>query len=198
VADPFAKMGRKVVEMLWLIAEGMGMNTADLIAADFEKRGFTHAFGIIGAGNISLYDAIARRGFTRLIPVHHEQAAAMAATYYWRTCGRLAPVLPTTGGGSANTLTGVIAAWMDSIPLLVVSGNEPSKYFREGCRVVGVQGYHSHLLPWVKFGERVMDAEDALSVLDHAIKLALRDRPGPVWVDICRDIQVKEVEREAI
>jgi thiamine pyrophosphate-dependent acetolactate synthase large subunit-like protein len=50
----------------------------------------------------------------------------------------------------------------------------------------------------VKFGERVMDAEDALSVLDHAIKLALRDRPGPVWVDICRDIQVKEVEREAI
>lgn len=169
------------------------MTAADLLAQAFEKRGFTHAFGIIGAGNISLYDAIARRGFTQIVPVHHEQAAAMAATYYWRVNGKLAPVLPTTGGGSANTLTGVIAAWMDSIPLLVVSGNEPSRYFREECRVVGVQGYHSHLLPWLKYGERVMDAEDVVMVLNHAIRLATSERPGPVWVDVPRDVQMKEV-----
>lgn len=169
------------------------MTAADRLAELFEEHGFRHAFGIIGAGNIGLYDAIARRGFTEIIPVHHEQAAAMAATYYWRTCGRFAPVLPTTGGGSANTLTGVIAAWMDSIPLLVVSGNEPSKYFRENCRVVGVQGYHSHMIPWVKYGERVTDAEDLPHVLDHAMRIAVQGRPGPVWVDVCRDIQTKEV-----
>ena len=169
------------------------MTAADRLAELFEKHKFTHAFGIIGAGNIAIYDAIARRGFTEIIPVHHEQAAAMAATYYWRTNGRLAPVLPTTGGGSANTLTGVIAAWMDSIPLLVVSGNEPSKYFRENCRVVGVQGYVSHMIPWVKYGERVTDAEELPHILKHAIRLATTERPGPVWVDLPRDLQGKEV-----
>lgn len=169
------------------------MTAAELIAATFEKYGFKHAFGIIGAGNIPLYDAIARRGYTQIIPVHHEQAAAMAATYYWRVCEKFAPVLPTTGGGSANTLTGVLAAWMDSIPLLVVSGNEPSKYFREGCRVVGVQGYHSHLLPWLKYGERVMDAEDVVHTIKFAMEKALEARPGPAWVDVPRDIQLKEV-----
>lgn len=169
------------------------MTAADRLAELFEEHGFTHAFGIIGAGNIALYDAIVRRGATEIIPVHHEQCAAMAATYYWRTCGRLSPVLPTTGGGSANTLTGVIAAWMDSIPLLVVSGNEPSKYFREGCRVVGVQGYDSAMIPWVKYGVRLGDAEDLPTTLDHAIRLATTGRPGPVWVDIPRDLQTKEV-----
>ena len=169
------------------------MTAADKLAELFETYGFHHAFGIIGAGNISLYDAIARRGFTEIIPMHHEQAAAMAATYYWRTCGRLAPVLPTTGGGSANTLTGVIAAWMDSIPLLVVSGNEPSKYFREGCRVVGVQGYISHMIPWVKYGERVERAEDVPTVIEQAIVLATGERPGPCWVDVPRDVQGMEV-----
>ena len=169
------------------------MTAADKLAALFEKRGFTHAFGIIGAGNICIYDAIARRGFTEICPVHHEQSAAMAATYYWRVCGRLAPVLPTTGGGSANTLTGVIAAWMDSIPLLVVSGNEPSKYFRDGTRVVGVQGYDSAMIPWVKCGVRLGDAEDLGTTLDRAILLATTGRPGPVWLDIPRDLQGKEL-----
>lgn len=169
------------------------MTAADRLAELFEQRKLTHAFGIIGAGNISLYDAIARRGFTQIIPVHHEQAAAMAATYYWRIKGRLAPVLPTTGGGSANTLTGVIAAWMDSIPLLIVSGNEPSKYFRENCRVVGVQGYVSHMIPWVKYGERVTDAGSLQSVLERAMEIAVEGRPGPVWVDVPRDIQGKEI-----
>ena len=169
------------------------MTAADKLAELFETYGFKHAFGIIGAGNISLYDAIARRGFTKLIPTHHEQAAAMSACYYWRTCGKLAPVLPTTGGGSANCLTGVMAAWMDSIPLLVVSGNEPSKYFREGCRVVGVQGYISHMIPWVKYGERVEKAEDISSTLSRAIRIATQDRPGPAWMDVPRDVQGMEV-----
>lgn len=169
------------------------MTAADHLAALFERHSFTTAFGIIGAGNVSIYDAIARRGFTEIVPVHNEQAAAMAATYYWRVCGRLAPVLPTTGGGSANTLTGVIAAWMDSIPLLVVSGNEPSKYFSEGCRVVGVQGYESHRIPWIKYGKRVEEASDLEETLELAIWEATRERPGPVWVDLPRDVQGMEV-----
>lgn len=169
------------------------MTAADRLAELFEERKFTHAFGIIGAGNIAIFDAIARRGFTEIVACHHEQAAAMAATYYWRACGKLAPVLPTTGGGSANTLTGVIAAWMDSIPLLVVSGNEPSRYFREGCRVVGVQGYISHAIPWVKWSEQVADPEDVAPYLSHAIRVALDKRPGPVWLDLPRDVQMKEV-----
>jgi len=169
------------------------MTAADLIAQRFKKHGFRHAFGIIGAGNISIFDAIHRLGFTQLVAVHHEQAAAMAASYYWRTCGILAPVLPTTGGGAANALTGVIAAWMDSIPLLIVSGNEPSKYFGQGCRVVGVQGYDSSAIPWAKGGARLSDAEDVGGAIEWAITLALKPRPGPVWLDVPRDLQTKEV-----
>ena len=169
------------------------MTAAEKLAELFEEYGFKHSFGIIGAGNVLLYDAIARRGFTEILAVHNEQAAAMAATYYWRTYGKLAPVLPTTGGGSANTLTGVIAAWMDSIPLLVISGNEPSKYFRDNCRVVGVQGYVSHMIPWVKYGKRVEKAEDISSTLSRAIRIATQERPGPAWMDVPRDVQGMEV-----
>lgn len=165
------------------------MRVADRLAQLFAEHGFRHAFGIIGAGNIALYDAIARLGFTKIIAVHHEQAAAMAATYYWRTNGKLAPVLPTTGGGSANTLTGVIAAWMDAIPLLIVSGNEPSKYFLDGGRVIGVQGYRNHEIPWVKRGVRLEEPKDLEFELSFCLDCATSGRFGPVWLDIPRDIQ---------
>ena len=90
-------------------------------------------------------------------------------------------------------LTGLLAAWMDSVPLLVVSGNEPSRYFRDGTRVVGVQGYHSHQLLWVKWSDRLKDAEDLPHLLDFAIDRAIEGRPGPVWLDLPRDLQTKEV-----
>lgn len=169
------------------------MNVAQDLVSRLRGLGITHCFGIIGAGNLTIYEALAQAGTPRIIAVHHEQAAAMAAAYYWRTCRRLAPVLPTTGGGSSNTLTGVIAAWQDSIPLLVISGNEPSRYFPEKCRVVGVQGYRSWEIPWVKWGVQLTEPSKLGETLQEAVHTALTGRPGPVWLDIPRDVQGMEV-----
>jgi acetolactate synthase-1/2/3 large subunit len=172
------------------------LKVSDLIAEWLEKKGITHSFGIVGGGNVILWDAISRRGKTELVCVHHEQAAAMAASYYFRTSGRLALCLVTTGAGSTNAITGVAAAWMDSIPLLVISGNEPSKYMRAKTRVWGVQGYGSSELvsDITKDSVRVMSPEDSIPLLEHATKLALTPRMGPVWVDIPKDIQGADVQ----
>lgn len=162
------------------------MRVADHIARTIADQGVTHAFGIIGAGNVALFDAIARLGETEIVCVHHEQAAVMAATAWGRTIGRTGVAIVTTGAGSANAITGALAAHMDSCPVVIISGNEPSKYLRNfNVRVSGVQGFHTdHAVePFVKcslrwYGERS---------LHDAFREAVSGRPGPVWLDIPRD-----------
>src|SRR5262245_19678002 len=95
---------------------------AQTIADYLRDCGCTHAFGLVGGGNVTVFDEISKR--MTLISTHQEQGAAMAAAYYYRTCGRIAPCLITSGAGSANAITGVMSAWMDGIPMLVLSGNE--------------------------------------------------------------------------
>lgn len=166
---------------------------ADRIAACLERMGIRHAFGIIGAGNSNLFDAIHRRGFTQIICVHHEQAACMAVQTYYRLSGRLAVALVTTGGGSTNAVTGVMSAWMDSIPSLIISGNEASRHTRPDnpLRIWGVQGYDSvHMVEkCTKLARRVLGTDDMEAVLEDACSLALSGRPGPVWLDIPMDVQ---------
>lgn len=178
------------------IAEPQGIDTYDMldgmktqahkVAEWLAAKDITHAFGIIGGGNVYLWDAITRLGKTKLVCVHHEQAAAMAATYYYRTSGRMALTLVTTGAGSTNAITGVMAAWMDSMPLLVISGNESLAYHGDGGRGFGFQGYLSwHVArPFTKLAEPLV-----VSRLDFALKTALEGRQGPVWLDFPKDKQ---------
>ena len=121
------------------------LKVSDLIAEALEDLDIKHVFGIIGAGNVHLFEAIARRGFTEIICVHHEQSACMATQTYYRSCGRLSASLLTTGAGSTNAVTGVVSAWADSIPGLVIAGNENSKFTKPESpyRMWGVQGYDS-------------------------------------------------------
>ncbi len=172
------------------------MQVADRIALWLADNDITHAFGIVGAGNVALYDAIHRLGETKIVACHHEQAAAMAATYYYRTSNRLALTLVTTGAGSTNAITGVAAAFMDSIPVIVISGNEPKKFFGlPHPRVIGVQGYDSVDLArtTTKRAVQIKHAKDAIPLLDICREASLSPRQGPVWVDIPRDIQVEKI-----
>lgn len=158
------------------------MNVAEYVAEFFERHGMKHAFGIVGAGNVALFDAIARRGFTEIVCTHHEAAAAVAAINYWRISGVLAPVLVTTGAGSANAITGVLNAWMDRVPLLVISGNETSQALEGTCRVKGAQGYQtSGVANWIT--KWAID----YPALDSAFRCAMTPAFGPVWMDIPRD-----------
>jgi acetolactate synthase-1/2/3 large subunit len=167
--------------------------TADIIAETLEKLGITHAFGIIGAGNVHIFEAVAKRGYTEIICVHHEQAAAMAMQTYYRTCGKLAVCLATTGAGSTNAVTGVVSAWADSIPGIVIAGNENSAHTKTSnpLRMWGVQGYDSvHMIEKVtKYSTRVTDPLKVVYELEKCAHLALDQRPGPVWIEIPMDIQ---------
>nr|WP_315401858.1 thiamine pyrophosphate-binding protein [uncultured Duganella sp.] len=174
------------------------IKVAELVAEALEKLGIEHAFGIIGAGNVHLFEAIARRGYTEIVCVHHEQAACMAVQTYYRTNGRLAAVLLTTGAGSTNGVTGVVSAWADSIPCIVIAGNENSKFcFPDNpLRMWGVQGYDScQMVEKVsKYQMRVTKMERAVYELEKGAHLALDGRPGPTWIEIPMDIQSGRID----
>lgn len=171
------------------------MTTADAIADYLAAKGCTHAFGIVGGANLALYEAIGKR--MEVIATCHEQGAAMNSLYFYRTSGRIAPCLVTAGGGSANAITGVIEAHMDGIPMLVISGNEMSKFFAPPrTRTIGFQGFdpcdvvHS----FTKLCVSVNNPLAAMTSLDSLYKSALAHRQGPVWLDIPQDIAAKAKE----
>lgn len=180
----------------------MTIKVSDLIAETLERFGIRHVFGIIGAGNVHLFEAINRRGYSEIICVHHEQAACMAMQTYFRTCGKLAACLLTTGGGSTNGVTGVVSAWMDSIPGIIITGNENSKYtFPDNpLRIWGVQGYDSvdMVRKVTKYASRVMRPEQSACELEKAIYISLDGRPGPCWLEIPMNIQSALIERDTV
>lgn len=167
------------------------MIVADLVAEWLEVRGISQAFGIIGGGNARLWDAIHRRGATSLVCCHHEQAAAQAATYYQRVCGKVALTLVTSGAGSTNAITGVMAAWADSVPLLVISGNESSKYFDAPGRCFGFQGYRAADLArhFTKLAVTMIPGACTHERLTSYLDVATEGRGGPVWLDFPKDVQ---------
>lgn len=168
------------------------MRVADRIAEWLGERGITHAFGIIGGGNVTLFNAIAKAKKTQIVCCHHEQAAAMASTYFNRTRGNLSSVvLVTTGAGSSNALTGVLAAHMDGVPLLVISGNEASKYMDAKTRILGVQGYRSAYMASTgaaKFSSTLGNPCNAVRLINEGYNQAIRPRSGVAWCDLPKDI----------
>jgi acetolactate synthase-1/2/3 large subunit len=171
------------------------MKVAQWVAEFLVERGCTHAFGLVGGANSVLFYAISER--MKVVCVAHEQAAAMAATYYYRISGRIAPVLPTAGAGCVNTFTGVMAAHMDGIPLLVISGNEKSQFFNTPqLRGIGFQGFNPEkVVP--AFVKQVVSVDNPLATkyaLDNLYRRALEHRQGAVWLDIPQNIASEEVE----
>lgn len=180
----------------------MKIKVSDLVAETLEKLGIRHVFGIIGAGNVHLFEAVTRRGYSEIICVHHEQAAAMAMQTYYRTSGKLAACLVTTGAGSTNAVTGVVSAWMDSIPGIIIAGNENSKFTKpeNALRIWGVQGYDSvdMVKKVTKYATRVTDSTQAAFEVSKAAHIALDQRPGPCWIEIPMNIQSDRLERETV
>ncbi len=180
----------------------MLVKISDYVAEWLHSKGIEHLFGIVGAGNAQLFDSITVQGDTEIVCTHHEQAAVMAAQTYYRTSGTVTVALLTTGAGSTNAVTGVVGAWADSIPCLMISGNENSKftYPENPLRMWGVQGYDStEMVSKVcKLVERVMDPLEVGAVLERAYATTTAGRPGPVWIDIPMNIQSSRVEREVL
>ena len=180
----------------------MKVKVSDLIAEFLENKGIKHVFGIVGAGDVHIFDSILQRGFTEIVCVHHEQTATMAMQTYYRTCNTVTASIVTTGAGSTNAVTGVVSAWMDSIPSIIISGNENSKHTTEDnpLRIWGVQGFDSvHMNSKVtKYSNRVTDPNQVCFELEKAYYIAKNDRPGPCWLDIPINIQASFVDTDLL
>lgn len=176
----------------------MTAKVSDIIANFLQQKGIRHVFGIVGSGNAHIFDSIIRKGYTEIICVHHEQAACMSMQTYYRTCGVISAAIVTTGAGSTNAVTGVVSAWMDSIPGLVISGNENSKFTSENnpLRIWGVQGYDSIAMvsKVTKYAARILNPKSALHELETAYYYAENGKPGPCWLDFPMNIQATKID----
>ena len=170
------------------------MTVADKIADSLASKGCTHAFGIVGGANSTLFYAISKR--LNVICVEHEQAAAMASAYYYRVSKRIAPCLVTAGAGCMNATTGVMSAHVDGIPLLVISGNEKSMYFKTTqTRGIGFQGFIPEKVT-KSFTKSTMSADDPLGAVlavEGLYDLCLAHRQGACWADIPQDIAAMQI-----
>lgn len=175
---------------------------SDVIAHFFQSKKIPHVFGIIGAGNAHIFDAIHTLGHTNLVCVHHEQAATMAIQTYFRVSGVVTAAVLTTGAGSLNGVTGVVSAWADSIPCLIISSNENSRHThgQNPLRMWGIQGYDSVAMveKVTKYAVRITDPTKILFELEKAYHLASTGRQGPCWLDIPMNIQSAVVEESLL
>jgi len=168
---------------------------ADCIVKALNDNGVQLVFAITGAGNLAIIDAILRDGKIKLVYSHHEQAAVMEAQGYSKISGKIGVALVTTGGGTSNAITGILSAYLDSVPVLVISGNESSFHCQNShqLRAYGVQGFDSVsvIKPISKDSHRIIDSSEIIKVTQSMINLALTPRMGPTHIDFPMDLQRK-------
>ena len=169
------------------------MNNAEYIIKFLLKKGCNTAFGVTGGGAMFLNEAFRKEKKLNFIFMHHEQAAAMAADAYYRIKKKPAILSVTSGPGGTNSITGVIGAWIDSVPLIVISGQVESKDLIKdtNTRQIGIQ--EANIIdiskPIVKYSKVLSKTSDIRFEIDKAFKIANEGRPGPVWLDIPLDVQ---------
>ena len=173
---------------------------ADYVMKRLAEEGIRDLFYVSGGQCFYLTDALRRSAEIRGVAMHHEQAVAMAALAYADYRNGLGAGLVTTGCAGTNTLTGVLHAWQDSIPLIIVSGqqvyDQTIKASGLPLRNVGIQEADIETLvqPITKYAHTLEKAEDIAWHLDKAIHLATTGRKGPVWIDIPMNLQNTMVE----
>lgn len=182
----------------------MRMKVSNYISQKLVESGITQAFTVTGGGAMHLNDALGHQEGLDCLYNHHEQACAMAAECYARIHNRLAAVCVTTGPGGTNAITGVVGGWLDSIPMLILSGqvryDTTARWSGVGIRAMGDQEFDitKAVDCMTKYSEMVIDPMRIRYCLEKAIYLALSGRPGPVWLDIPLNVQGAFVETEEL
>ena len=176
------------------------MRVADYIAQTLAAHGITDVFLVTGGGAMHLNDAIGRHAGLHATCCHHEQACAMAAESYFRLSGRLAAVNVTSGPGGTNAITGVYGAFVDSLGMIVISGQVKWETLVRSTdlplRQLGDQELDIIPLvkPITKYAVMVTKPTEVRYHLERALYLATAGRPGPVWVDVPLDIQGAQID----
>tara|TARA_R110002167_G_scaffold10118_6_gene46640 strand:- start:708 stop:2504 length:1797 start_codon:yes stop_codon:yes gene_type:complete len=171
------------------------IRVADYITNKISDMGVEHIFTITGGGAMFLNDAVLRNPKLSAVCGHHEQASAMSAVGYAKYSGKLGVVMPTTGCGCTNTITGLLDGWQDNVPMMFVSGQINSYQTMDNydtpLRQIGVQ--EADVIAIVKsitkYAVLVKDPKTIRYHVERAIHEAFSGRPGPVWLDIPLDVQ---------
>ncbi|MGZ5077975.1 MAG: acetolactate synthase 3 catalytic subunit [Usitatibacter sp.] len=165
---------------------GETLTGAEIVIRCLQAEGVEHVFGYPGGAVLFIYDAIFKQNKVKHILVRHEQGALHAADGYARATGKPGVALVTSGPGVTNAVTGIATAYMDSIPLVVLTGQVPTRAIGEDafqeCDTVGITR------PCVKHNFLVKDVNDLAITIKKAFHIATTGRPGPVLVDIPKDV----------
>ena len=182
----------------------MKRRVADIIMDVLVENGITDCFAVVGGGAMYLDNALLHQPKLNKYFNHHEQACAMAAESYARVSGRMPLVCVTSGPGGTNTLTGVMGAYVDSIPMIVISGqvryaiSVPKSGLK--LRTRGVQEFNivDTVKTMTKYSKLVTDPMDIKMEIQKALRIAMSGRRGPVWLDIPQDVQSIQVDEDAL
>lgn len=181
------------------------IRVADYIIDFLTQKGVEHIFLLPGGGAMFLNDGVVKSKAIKYTAVHHEQTATMAAEAYARANHKLGVAMVTCGPGATNAITGVLGAWMDSTPLLVLSGQCKTGQTiisreLEGLRQLGAQ--EANIIPMVKpitkLAIQVREANKMKYYLEKAYQVAVEGRSGPVWLDIPLDVQGALIDEDTL
>lgn len=182
----------------------MKVRVADYIASACEKAGIRTAFSVVGGGAMHLNDAFGHHPGIEVVYPHHEQTCAIAAEGYARVNNEMAAVVVTTGPGGTNALTGVVGAYVDSVPMVVISGQVRRDSFSLTTglplRAMGDQEYNiiPSVKPMTKYAECILKEEDVRYIVEKALYLANHGRKGPTWIDVPGDVQSAYIDPETL
>jgi acetolactate synthase-1/2/3 large subunit len=170
----------------------MELTGAEITIKCLQEEGVEYVFGYPGGAVLFIYDALFQQDKVKHVLVRHEQAAVHAADGYSRSTDKVGVALVTSGPGLTNAVTGIATAYMDSIPMVVISGQVPTSYIGEDAfQEVDAVGITR---PCVKHNFLVKDVKDLAVTLKKAFYLAKSGRPGPVLVDIPKDVSNMKTE----
>ena len=178
----------------------MRVKVSDYIAGRLVEAGISQVFTVTGGGAMHLNDALGHQKGLHCLYNHHEQACAIAAESYARIHNHIAAVCVTTGPGGTNAITGVVGGWLDSIPMLILSGqvryDTTARWSGLGIRAMGDQEFDicKAVSCMTKYCEMVIDPLRIRFCLEKALYLAQTGRPGPCWLDIPLNVQGAFVE----
>jgi len=168
------------------------MTGAKMVVEALKREGVDVVFGFPGGAVIDIYDALDQEPSIKHVLVRHEQGATHAADGYARATGRVGVCLVTSGPGATNTVTGIATAYMDSVPIVVFTGQVPTKLIgNDAFQEVDIVGITR---PCTKHNYLVKDVKDLPRILKEAFYIAASGRPGPVLVDLPKDVQNAKAE----
>lgn len=178
------------------------MKLTDFVAKFLKKEGIRHVFGVTGGAVVHLFDSVAKTPGMLPVFTHHEQAAALAAEAYSRVTNNMGACYVTTGPGGTNAITGVCAAWLDSVPCLYISGQTRIEHTTQNkpIRQLGSQQINivSIVKPITNYAVMVDDPQKIKYYLQKAVYHAKHERPGPVWVDIPLNFQWQSIDPDKL